>query len=103
VLSFSQGVATALKGTGVTVTVVCPGPTYTGFDWKKTEHGGPPPQRRKFQMEAAEVAAQAYRGMRRGKMVVIPGPSNQALALLAKLLPRKTALWLTTFGQKKAN
>jgi len=98
-LSFSQGVATALKGSGVTATVVCPGPTYTAFNWH-AEEGGPPPQRKRFQMEAADVAAQAYRGMRRGRMVVIPGASNKALALLAKVLPRRFALWLLTFGQE---
>jgi short-subunit dehydrogenase len=102
-LSFSQGVATSLKGSGVSVTVVCPGPTYTAFDWHNAAEGGPPPQRTKFQMEAAEVAVQAYRGMRRGRMVVIPGASNKALALLARLLPRGFALWLLTLGQEKAN
>ncbi len=102
-LSFSQGVATSLKGTRVSVTVVCPGPTYTAFDWHSTGDGTHAPTRKKFQMDAAEVAAQAYRGMRRGRMVVIPGASNQALALMAKLLPRRFALWLLTFGQNKAN
>lgn len=101
--SFSQGVGASLKGTGVTMTLVCPGPTYTAFDWQKTTDGGPPPQRKKFQMDAAEVAAQAYRGMRRGQAVVIPGWSNKALSILAKLLPRKFAIWLTTIGQTKAN
>jgi short-subunit dehydrogenase len=102
-LSFSQGVNSALKDKGVTVTVVCPGPTYTAFNWHNTgEHNTAPP-RKKFQMDAKVVAAQAYRGMRRGQAVVIPGASNKALALLAKFLPRKFALWLLTFGQKKAN
>jgi short-subunit dehydrogenase len=101
--SFSQGVGASLKGTGVTMTLVCPGPTYTAFDWQRTQDGGPPPQRKKFQMDAAEVAAQAYRGMRRGQAVVIPGLSNKGLALLAKLLPRKLAVWITTIGQQKAN
>jgi len=102
-LSFSQGVATSLRGTGVTVTVVCPGPTYTAFDWHNPAGDAPAPPKKKFQMEAAQVAALAHRGLRRGQMVVIPGISNQALALLAKLLPRKLALWLLTVGQKKAN
>ncbi|HEX8834646.1 MAG TPA: SDR family oxidoreductase, partial [Abditibacteriaceae bacterium] len=90
-LSFSQGIATSLKGTGVSVTVVCPGPTYTSFDWHSTGDGSPPPQRKKFQMNADDVAAQAYRGMRRRQMVVIPGSSNKALAVLAKFLPRRFA------------
>jgi short-subunit dehydrogenase len=102
-LSFSQGVDTSLRGSGVTVTIVCPGPTYTAFDWHSTKDGGAPPQRKRFQMDAADVAAQAYRGMKRGQMVVIPGTSNKALALLAKFLPRRLALSLLTLGQKKAN
>ncbi len=101
-LSFSQGLATSLKGSGVTVTIVCPGPTYTAFDWHNVE-GALPAQRKRFQMEASQVAAQAYRGLRRGQMVVTPGASNKTLALLAKFLPRKFALWLLTFGQRKAN
>ncbi|HEX8237079.1 MAG TPA: SDR family oxidoreductase [Abditibacteriaceae bacterium] len=102
-LSFSQSVATSLRGRGVTVTVVCPGPTYTAFNWHSVDDGSAPPQRKRFQMDASEVAAQAYRGMRRGQMVVIPGTSNKLLALLAKLLPRRLALWLLTMGQRKAN
>jgi short-subunit dehydrogenase len=102
-LSFSQGVSTSLKGSGVTATVVCPGPTYTAFDWHSTEDGTPPPQKKNFQMSAAEVASQAYRAMRRGQIVVIPGVSNKALAVLAKLLPRQFALWLLTLGQEKVN
>ena len=106
-LSFSQGVATSLQGRGVSVTVVCPGPTYTAFDWHNagiaSPDGAKPPPRKRFQMSAGDVARQAYRGMKRGQMVVVPGASNQALAVLAKVLPRRFALWLLTFGQKKAN
>lgn len=102
-LSFSQGIHSSLKRTGVTVTVVCPGPTYTAFNWHNTGADGQPALRKRYQMEAADVAIQAYRGMRRGQMTVIPGASNKALAILAKLLPRKLALWLLTLGQNTAN
>ena len=102
-LSFSQGIATSLRGSGVTVTIVCPGPTYTAFNWHGTGDESTPPARKKFQMDVTDVAAQAYHGLRRGQMVVIPGASNKALAVFAKLLPRKFALWLLTFGQKKSN
>jgi len=102
-LSFSQGVATSLKGSGVRITVVCPGPTYTAFNWHNAGEDGAPPERKPFQMEATDVAAEAYRGLRRGHMVVIPGTSNKGLALLAKLLRRKFALWALTLGQNKAN
>jgi len=102
-LSFSQGIATSLRGRGVTVTVVCPGPTYTAFNWHNTGGESTPPARKRFQMDVSDVANQAYRGLRRGQMVVIPGSSNKVLALFAKILPRKLALWLLTLGQNKAN
>ncbi len=102
-LSFSQGVSTSLRGTGVSLTIVCPGPTYTAFDWHSTGEGDSPPPRKKFQMEASAVAEVAYRALRRGQMVAIPGASNRILVLLAKILPRKLALWLLTLGQQKAN
>lgn len=106
-LSFSQGLATSLQNTGVSVTIVCPGPTHTGFNWhsegKANGENDAPPPRKPFQMEASVVAAQAYRGLHRGQMIVIPGVSNRFLALLAKLLPRKLALRLVSLGQDKAN
>ena len=101
-LSFSQGLSTSLRGSGVSVSIVCPGPTATAFNWHDPDSGSPAP-RKPFQMDASEVALQAYRGMRRGQMIIIPGASNQFLALLAKILPRKVALWITTVGQNSAN
>ncbi len=102
-LAFSQGVSASLRNTGVSATIVCPGPTYTAFDWHSTGDGDAPPARKKFQMDAAEVARQAYRGLGRRQMVVIPGASNRFLALLAKILPRHLALWLVNLGQNRAN
>ena len=103
-LSFSQGLSTSLHGTGVTASIVCPGPTATAFDWHNPDSdAATPPPRKPFQMDAQTVALAAYQGMRRGQMVIIPGPSNQFLAFLAKILPRKVALWLTTMGQNSAN
>ncbi len=98
-LSFSQGLQAALRGTGVTATIVCPGPTYTAFNWHAAaDKSKNPPPRQRFQMDASEVASQALHGMRRGQMIVIPGRLNKFLALLAKLLPRRVALWLVKVG-----
>lgn len=102
-LSFSQGVAASLRGTGVSVTIVCPGPTYTAFDWHNGGENAAPPPRKRFQMDASEVAAQAYRGLNRGQMTVIPGALNRFLAFLTKVLPRKLALRLVNLGQNRAN
>lgn len=103
ILAFSSGLQSSLEGTGVTVTVVCPGPTRTAFDWTQPGKSSTPAKRERFQMEASTVAETAYRGMERGHMIVIPGWSNRALALLAKFLPRKVSLSLVKRGQRAVN
>lgn len=102
-LAFSQGISTSLRGTGVSVTIVCPGPTYTAFDWHSNGNSDEAPPRKRFQMDAAEVALQAYRALNRAQMVVIPGALNRFLVLLAKILPRRLALRLVSFGQNESN
>jgi uncharacterized protein len=91
VLSFSEALANELEGTGVTVTVLCPGPTESGFqehanmqDSKLVQKGG-----MMRMMTSAEVAAQGYEATKRGQTVVIPGFANQMGTLLPRFLPRK--------------
>ncbi|WP_124726889.1 SDR family NAD(P)-dependent oxidoreductase [Staphylospora marina] len=88
VLSFSEALANELKGTGVTVTAFCPGPTATRF----TERAGLE-QSKLFQsgaMTAEEVARIGYKGFLAGKTVIIPGFRNRLLVTVGRFLPRKT-------------
>lgn len=87
VLSFSEALAEELRGTPVTVTVLAPGPTRTGFQiragMEEALIG------RGFVMaDARSVAAAGYRGMMAGKRLVIPGLPNRAGALLTRFVPR---------------
>ena len=102
-LSFSTGLNSALKGTGVTATVACPGPTHTAFNWCEPLAQEKPARKKPLQMDAGVVAAIAYRGMQRGQAIVVPGWSNKALALLAKFMPRSWALALVKKGQTAVN
>jgi short-subunit dehydrogenase len=91
VLSFSKGLARELDGSGVSVTVLCPGPTETSFDAR----AGINPDvvyKRLPKMTAAAVARAGYDGMKRQSMVVIPGLMMKALALAGELPPRRIAL-----------
>jgi short-subunit dehydrogenase len=86
VLSFSEALANEVEGTGVSVTVLCPGPTRTGFAEAagiagSKLFGGPT-------MEAAEVARQGYDAMMAGKTSVIAGARNRWMMRGARLLPR---------------
>jgi short-subunit dehydrogenase len=87
VRSFSDGLVEELRGTGVTVTNLAPGPTETNFSAVARSH-----YRRKAQTpkkSAASVALAGYQGFRAGQTVVIPGSQSWLLAhIVAKFLPR---------------
>jgi hypothetical protein len=91
VLHLSEALAEELAGAGVRVTVLCPGPTATGFERRAgLEHSRlfrllPP-------MSAAAVARAGYRGMRAGRRVVVPDLRSRALTLVPRFFPR---LWVT--------
>src|SRR5262245_40850668 len=91
VLSFSKGLARELDGSGVSVTVLAPGPTDTSFD-DRSGAGANVLYKRLPKMTAAAVARAGYRGMKRQSMVVIPGAMTKALALAGELPPRRIAL-----------
>ena len=90
VLSFSKGLSAEVRGTGVSVTALCPGLTRTEFMERsgatrsvldKTPSSSP-----------AMVAKQGYEGLMRGRSVVIPGMLTKVLAFAGELPPRRIAL-----------
>jgi short-subunit dehydrogenase len=92
VRSFSEAVSAELKGTGVTMTALCPGPVATEF----VEAGGF--KRSMDQMpsflfsSAADVAKAGIEGADKGKRVVIPGIANRATAMAGHYSPRSIVL-----------
>jgi uncharacterized protein len=91
VLSFSKGLARELDDSGVSVTVLSPGPTETSFDDRAGANLNVL-YKRLPKMTAAAVARAGYDGMKRQSMVVIPGLATKALALAGELPPRRIAL-----------
>lgn len=86
VLSFTEALKNELKGTGVSATVLCPGPTESEF-----QHTSGMTDLRLFNltmMKAAPVADAGYRGLMAGKTVVLPGFMNKITPLGARLFPR---------------
>jgi hypothetical protein len=94
VLAYSQAIAIELRGTGVTMTVLCPGPVETefaataGFDAAEAEASLP----KIMWIPAADVAKAAVDGMVKGRTVVIPGAANRIGAFSGRFLPRRVLL-----------
>lgn len=87
VISFSEAIAEELRGTGVTVTVLCPGATVTGFQDRARVH-----TTLLFRLpmgKAADVAKAGIAGMMRGRTVVVPGFTNKLVAISPKVTPRR--------------
>jgi short-subunit dehydrogenase len=91
VLSFSKGLALELRGSGVTVTALSPGPVETDFD-DRAGTGRKVLFTRLPKSSPAEVARAGYAGMRRGSLLVIPGLLTKLLSLAGELPPRRIAL-----------
>lgn len=91
VLSFGEALHNEYSGKGVTVTTVCPGPVKTEFVEAARMHGTEDAPG--FVWSTAEdVAADAVRGLERGKRVVIPGRLNAAGAFAGRHTPRSISL-----------
>ena len=87
VLSFSEGIAEELKGSGVTVTALCPGPTASGFQARAAMEDSKLVKGRKV-MDAATVAKMGVDAMEAGKTVAICGFKNKVQAVMPRFLPR---------------
>ena len=101
VLSFSEAVAMELKGTGVTVTTLCPGPTRTSFQ-NVAGMGTTRLFHSPLVMDAPAVARVGYRAMRRGKRVVVAGAFNKLLAAGTRLVPHSVSARIAEMGHAEA-
>src|SRR5437588_8587806 len=86
VISFSVGLRRELKPKGICVTALCPGPVPTEFQARAGIQDIHYP--RGFDRPAEEVAREGYKGLMRGRAVVVPGVQNKLVPWLPRFLPR---------------
>jgi short-subunit dehydrogenase len=97
VLSLGEAISYELRGTGVTVTTLCPGPTRTGFTdvantGKSVLFVGPLAS----VMSSAAVARHGYRALAAGKRVHIVGFVNKMVAASGRFSPHAISLPVTS-------
>jgi uncharacterized protein len=87
VLHFSEALREELKQQGVSVSVLCPGPTRSAF-FRNAGIDERPLQGRKLLMGAEELALLTVRALEKKRAVIIPGWRNRLLAMAPRLAPR---------------
>lgn len=97
VLSFGEAIGYELRGTGVTVTTLCPGPTRTEFTigantGESVLFTGPMAN----VMSSAEVARQGYRALIAGKRVHVVGFMNKLIVASGRFSPHALSLPVTS-------
>jgi short-subunit dehydrogenase len=100
VRSFGEALSSELKGTGVTMTTLCPGPVSTEFleaGGFKHEHPGPS----FIWSTPADVAKAGIEGAEHGKRVVIPGLTNRASAFFFQHGPHSLILGPMAAGYRR--
>jgi uncharacterized protein len=90
VTSFSEALRAELRGTGVSVCVLCPGPVHTEFQEVASRPGrnvkpGPGPYF--LQVSVEEVVRQALAALEADRPIVIPGFAMKIAMFLSRLVP----------------
>ncbi len=91
VLHFTEALHYELKDTNISVSVLCPGPTSTGFKKRATAESS---NIFKKEMNAKVVAKIGYKGLMKNKMTIIPGFKNNLMSLSHTIPSRNLLVWM---------
>ena len=95
ILSFSEALSEELKGTGITVTTLCPGATRTEFAQRafmtesRIHHFAG--------MNPEKVAKSGYNALMKGKRVVVSGLINKMLVFSIRFTPRNLVAMVSKY------
>jgi short-subunit dehydrogenase len=95
VTSFSEALRAELRGTGVSVCALCPGPIVTEFQQVARRVGAQPDIGPKFLVVPVErVVCDALAALEADRPLVIPGFAIKLLMLLARIMPMPILRWV---------
>jgi short-subunit dehydrogenase len=101
VTSFTEAVHEELKGTGVSVTALCPGFTHTEFQERANAPATSVPGF--MWQEAPEVARAGLDGLEKNRAIVIPGTTNKVMGNLSAVTPHAITRRIGAAVLKRAN
>lgn len=93
VVSHAEALRHELEGTGVTVTLSCPGPVATEFQRASGVTGR---VGERASMSARDVADATVDAMLAGRFLVVPGAANAALVALSRVVPNRALAGLVS-------
>jgi uncharacterized protein len=100
VLSFSEALHCELGPLGIRLTCLCPGPVASEFQARAGITEAKPPWL--FAVSPRRVAAVGYRGLMRGRRLVVPGLANKIVAtLMPRVVPSSLTLAILDARQAK--
>lgn len=100
-VKWSQSLAAELKGTGVRVTVTCPGFTLTEFAEANGTKAVMDEAPRRFFQTAEQVVATTLSANDRGQVVVVPGLHNKIAVAVLRYLPEPLLIAILTRASAK--
>jgi uncharacterized protein len=99
VTSFTEGVSTSLRGTGVHAMALCPGFVRTEFHQRAGMDVGA--RRGPFWLDPARVVDDCLLDLERGRVISVPSRQYRAVAVAADLLPRPLVRRLVGFTGRR--
>jgi short-subunit dehydrogenase len=102
VTSFSEALRAELRGTGVSVCTLCPGPVHTEFQQVAKRPGGQPDSGPEFVHVSVDQAVRdALAALEADQPLVIPGLAMKLGMFLVRMTPMSILRWASRFSAKR--
>ena len=100
VTSFSEALRAELRGTGISVCALCPGPVATEFQQVAKREGAPDIGPKFLVVTVEQVVRDGLAALEANRPMVIPGFAIKLLMLLARLMPMPVLRWVARMSPR---